>query len=407
MRKAWAAVFVVAWALSPIARAQPDADYDPANEGWNGTSALVELADDRRIAVEIPGRIDIGTLAPDDALLVLHPRQPLPIRPVTSFLQAGGRMALADDFGTGASLLAAFDIRRGSPSPEGALQLRSNPALLVARPRGHHRLTRGVTALVTNHPAMLYHSDLTPAFELTEGEAVVLAGAVGEGRLVALSDPSVLINNMLEFRGNRRFAENLLTYLDGSPGGRVLLVGPDVQVVGRFGEPGADRSFHDLRKALEAFAGLERPPLALRVLSFALLALATLWATGTLPRRSPYRGERMFAREAAEGGMAGRLAFFGSGRVSLFQPLMVYKVELEEALLQHLDLAGRTSLGAVLDAAQQRGMGEEDRAALRGLLVELDRLYDQRELNPPRITEARFHELVSTGERLLLGLERR
>jgi hypothetical protein len=47
---------------------------------------------------------------------------------------------------------------------------------------------------------------------------VVAVEPVGEGRVVAVSDPSVFLNAMLEREGNRRFARNLL----GS-GDRVLL----------------------------------------------------------------------------------------------------------------------------------------------------------------------------------------
>src|SRR5690606_38491163 len=169
------------------------------------------------------------------------------------------------DFGAGGSLLDVFQIGRGPPSTERALKLRGNAALLVARPVGSHRLTTGVPALVANHPAIVYHRSLEPIFELTAGEALVLAGAVGPGRLVVLSDPSVLIDNMLELRGNRTFAENAIDYLDDARGGRLFVVGPRARLAGRFGEPGADRLLHDLRASLEQVAGLRLPPLAMRI----------------------------------------------------------------------------------------------------------------------------------------------
>src|SRR5687768_11025629 len=196
--------------MAANARAQEGGDEDFATEGgaWNSVSELMQLARDRGITIEVPARLDAGTLSPADALLILSPDEPLPSREITAFLRAGGRVLLADDFGAGDSLLGTFEIGRGPPSTASALKLRGNPALLVARPHGQHRLTREVTALVSNHPAMVYHRELSPIFELHRGEALVLAGAVGEGRLVVLSDPSVLIDNMLELRGNRRFAEN-------------------------------------------------------------------------------------------------------------------------------------------------------------------------------------------------------
>ena len=387
------------------ARAQASSDDDFAFEGggWSSVSALMQIARDRSREVVAPERLDIGTLSPDDAIVILHPREPLPSRELTEFLRAGGRVLLADDFGAGESLLATFQIGRGAPHPDRAMALRGNPELLVARPRGQHRLASGVRALVSNHPAMVYHRALLPIFELSEGEALVLAGAVGAGRLVVLSDPSVLIDNMLELRGNRVFAENLVDYLDDGRGGRLFVMGPDARIVGRFGEPGADRPLHDLRASLESAASLELPPLALRIASFALAAIAVLFSLGALPRRSPYRSERMFARAPAQGGFVGRVLFFARHPGDLFQPLMVYKLELEAEILRRLSLSGKTLLRDVLGAMRARGMRDDDVNAMRELLLTLDGLREQmdRPSGPPRVKPARFRALVATGERLL------
>lgn len=387
------------------AAAQPRADEDFATEGagWRSVSRLMAIARERSEHVEVADRLDIGTLSPNDALLILHPREPLPSGPLTEFLRSGGRVVLADDFGAGDSLLATFQIGRASPNADRALALRGNPELLVARPRGTHRLASGVRALVSNHPAMVYHRALSPIFELSEGEALVLAGAVGSGRLVVLSDPSVLIDNMLELRGNRVFAENLVDYLDDDRGGRLFVVGPNARIVGRFGEPGADRPLHDLRTSLERAATFELPPLALRVASFALAAIAILLALGALPRRSPYRSERMFARAPAQGGFVGRVLFFARNPGNLFQPLMVYKLELEAQILERLSLTGPTRLRDVLDAMRARGMKDHEVNAMRTLLLTLDELREQmdRPTGPPKVAPARFRSLIATGERLL------
>jgi len=389
------------------ADAQPDADYALEGDAWNSVSRLMQIARDRELRMDAPARLDVGILQPGDSLLILHPREAPPASGITAFLRAGGRVALADDFGAGDTLLDVFQIDRGAPRPELASRMRGNPELLLARPRGRHRLTEGVAALASNHPAMVHHRELAPIFELSEGEALVLAGAVGSGRLVVLSDPSVLIDNMLELRDNRRFAENLLTYLDDGRGGTLYVIGPDTPVVGRFGEPGADRPLHDLRTALEQLATLELPPLALRIAALALTAIALVLAFGALPRRSPYRTERMFARAPSVGGFAGRVAFFGRKKVSLLAPLLVYKFELEAEILEHLALGERTLLRDVLDAMRARGAGDEDVARMRSLLLELDKLRAAQDRPPgaPHIGERRFRQLVAEGERLLSSLE--
>ncbi|MDH5491251.1 MAG: hypothetical protein OEY14_04805, partial [Myxococcales bacterium] len=156
----------------------------------------------------------------DDSLLIVYPTRALPASGLSEFLGRGGRIALADDYGSGESLLRVYGITRRPGVRGDPATLRSNPGLPVARAAIQHPLTEGVGTLVTNHPAILEHAELRPIFAL-EGDAdgLLLTGAVGEGRLLALSDPSVLINNMLEFRGNRRFARNLLRYLGGDEAG--------------------------------------------------------------------------------------------------------------------------------------------------------------------------------------------
>lgn len=402
MLAAMRALILVVAISGAIATARAQDDFATRGGGWNSVSQLILIARERGITVEIPQRLDAGTLRPSDSLLILGPNEAPPSREITGFLRAGGRVLLADDFGAGRSLLDTFEIGRGRPSTDRALKLRGNPALLVARPHGQHRLTRDVSALVTNHPSIVYHRQLSPIFEINQGEALVLAGAVGSGRLVVLSDPSVLIDNMLELRGNRVFAENLLDYLDDARGGRLFVVGPDTVIAGRYGEPGADRPLHDIRAALEHAARLEIPPLALRIGSIALAAIAIILAVGTLPRRSPYRSERMFARAPAQGGFIGRVRFFARNSSDLMQPLMVYKFELEAEILRRLALGGKSLLRDVLAGMRRRGMAEDDVNGMRTLLLELDRLRELQDRPPaPRVGPARFRELVATGERLL------
>lgn len=398
----------IACAVSLAPRAVAQDDFATDGQAWNSVSELIRIAQAREIAVAIPSRLDVGELQPSDALLILSPRDELPAAELTAFLHAGGRACLADDFGEGDSLLRVFRIGRDRANPEIAMALRGNPELLVARPVGNHRLTRQVPALVSNHPAVVYHQGLSPIFELGEGEALVLAGAVGPGRLVVLSDPSLLIDNMLQLQGNRRFAQNLVEYLAESGGGTLYVVGPGARVVGRFGEPGADRPLHDLRAALETLASLDLPPPALRIAALALAAIGVILTLGVLPRRSPYRSSRMFARPPSQGGFLGRVAFYARQKVDLLQPLMVYKFELEDEILRALSLRSRALLRDVLEAMRRRGMSESEVNDMRELLLELDRLHgllDQPPA-PPQISGRRFRELVAKGDGLLASIAR-
>ena len=398
------------WFGVSAGRARADTDYDPASDSWNGLSQLVQTARDTGVRVETPRRLDVGTLSARDALLIVYPTTPLPIEGLSGFLKVGGRIALADDYGTGAALLAAYQITRRAPNAATSLRLRGNDALLVARPEGAHPLTEGVGALVTNHPQQVFHRELDPLFSFDRtGSALVLAGAVGQGRLVTLGDPSTLINNMLQFRGNRRFAANLVRYLASGRDGRLILITGATPIVGRFGEPGADRPLHDLRAALERLAAAKLPPIAVQLAAIMLSAILLVVAVTTLPRRTPYDGRGMFARQAHAGGLVGRIDYFRDGKGDFLQPAMVYKFELEGEIVRRLGLTGTTVLRDVLSGLRAGGVPEAQVTVARGLLVELDDLHQRQDRppGPPRVTAARFGDMVRRGEALLARLEDR
>lgn len=401
---------LAAWLGVSAGRARADTDYDPSSDAWNGLSQLVQAARDTGVRVDTPERLDIGTLSPRDALLIVYPSGPLPVEGLSGFLKAGGRVALADDYGTGSTLLAAYQITRRTPNAATSLRLRGNDALLVARPESAHPLTEGVGALVTNHPEQVFHRELDPLFSFDHtGSALVLAGAVGQGRLVAIGDPSALINNMLQFRGNRRFAANLVRYLAAGRTGRLVVVTGATPIVGRFGEPGADRPLHDLRSALEKLAHAKLPPAAVQLAAVVLSAILLVIAATALPRRTPYDGRGMFARLPHAGGLVGRIDFFRDGKGDFLQPTMVYKFELEGEIVRRMGLTGQTILRDVLATLRERGLSEAHVASARALLLELDVLHQRQDRppGPPRVTAARFGDMVRRGEALLARLDDR
>jgi hypothetical protein len=63
---------------------------------------------------------------------------------------------------------------------------------------------------------------------------VVVEGGLDEGRIVAISDPSLFINAMIDYPGNERFVKNLLLHVAGPPPGS----GKFIVYTGRFGEWG-------------------------------------------------------------------------------------------------------------------------------------------------------------------------
>ena len=289
---------VLATLSLPIAAVAAVKDFAPGHTGWNGLSELCDLARGMGLTVEATGTIDVDGLAPDvSTLLILSPRTAPDPAPLLRFLRRGGRALLADDFGRSAPLMAALDLdRAATPAVPPSELYRDNPNLPIARPASLGPLTEGVDAVVTNHPAVL-RSRLPAVLWLSSPlDAIAVAGEVPArdepGRFVALSDPSLLINNMLAFEGNVAFARNLLTWL-GRPGGHVVVLAGEVELRGgRDPAARARPSLGELRREFNKFcAGLSWPPprrllLALGVL-LCLGLVAGLVPALRLPRRPP------------------------------------------------------------------------------------------------------------------------
>jgi hypothetical protein len=210
-----------------------EGDYLPDNPEWNGLGDLFALARGLGMEPELRAEIVWDELGDDAVLLVLYPRAPLDEAAFVGYLQGGGRLLLADDFGSADALLARLALTRHTGPATAARFYEDNPDLPLAVPLGEHELTSDVGAVVTNHPAWL-RGDLAGVLGFSARDIVCATGTVGAGTVVVLSDPSVLINNMLELGGNLSFATNLLRYL-GRPGVRLVVV------TGDFGSRGVPR----------------------------------------------------------------------------------------------------------------------------------------------------------------------
>jgi hypothetical protein len=272
--------------------------------------------------------------------------------------------------------------------------------VLIATPRVRHPLSLDVLALVTNHPQSLHHAALEPIFALDErGTAVVLAGAVGRGRLVAIGDSSVLINNMLEFHGNRAFARNLVRYL--AQDGRLWIASPGSELAGAYGGATSTDPLAGLRAGLVRLAQVRLPAAAVQA-STAVIALLLLLAAATaLPRRaSLIRAVSIPARETLAG-FAGRVRFFAAGDRDLLQPLLALKREIEHELSAALRIPHPPVPLQVEAALRAAGHPDQLVLSVRALLHELGA---HALPAPPAVTARKFHALVAEGDRILAAL---
>ncbi len=268
--------------------------FDPNATDWEGCSQLVDIARDELgpSRVQVVDEVDYEHLGPSDGLLLLHPEGSYDLDEISSFMKLGGRVAVIDDFGDGRNLLQRFRIVRG-PAPIDPLNmLHGNPQLPIATPSSGHPIVADVAQVVLNHPTTVQHPDLSTLLRIPRvggdvGPDVALAGQVGDGRLVAVGDPSIFINSMLRFPGNRVLAKNLVGYLlDG--GGERKRDARLTIVHGKFKERGTlgggirgtirDR----MRGVLGAVDGIRKGGFggaAARIVALGIVIAAAIWVT--------------------------------------------------------------------------------------------------------------------------------
>lgn len=236
------------------------ADFSVYNGGWNGASAigrelagaggfnpLFSVLEDEEGYRILPVALAATPLDPrNDSLVILGPTtdfSPADVAHVRAFVEGGGTLLLADDFGTANQLLeglgagARFD---GTPALDFAFAKR--PEFTVAIEFADHPATDGVERVLLNYPTALRPGNGTRVLANTTDAAWLdadgdgLRGAnepggpfgwlgteeIGQGTVVLLSDPSVLINGMRPFGDNERLADNLLLFVRGGKEGVVV-----------------------------------------------------------------------------------------------------------------------------------------------------------------------------------------
>lgn len=225
---------------------------------WNGLSSLAEVARGVGITLQEQQELALDALGPGDALMILYPTQPLPADALARWIERGGRMLLADDFGAAPPLLARLGLSRAPPPSGVGWVLDDNPALPVLEPLGEHRLTRGVARVAANHPTALAGPD-GALIGWSTRLGLLYDMALGDGHVHVLSDPSMLVNLMLPVADNRRLLENLLRSLcsdsddaRASEGCTVHLLAGPVRITGEPGRTGP-AGWPDVVDAVDGF----------------------------------------------------------------------------------------------------------------------------------------------------------
>ncbi len=295
-------VLALAAGLAGTAAAQPAelADYDPRSQAWNGMATFVGLAEGMGYEVTPVSTLEWGELTANDILVLVYPLQRVEPGRLDAFVQAGGNVVLADDFGESGEAMARLGLLRAEVAAPRATKYQDGRMWApIATPQTDHPLARGVDEVVTNHPAALAEVEGATTVIGFSDTAVVVAGTRGTGRFVVVSDPSIFINRMLQYPGNVTLAANILTWLDRHETGKrarhIVLLRGDVPMYGepppfiadpRGGQLG--RSIADLNQWLSRRSEWLLTPGAMKALAAALAVLLLVLAVVALPiRRGP------------------------------------------------------------------------------------------------------------------------
>lgn len=215
-------------------------DFRWENPFWNGVEDVLREYD----VTPLSSAGELPENAASSALVVIPYQKPASqeIALLRAYLDRGGTLILADDYGFGNALLEGLHTPArfiGAPLLDPLFNYRDSwfPLAIDIRPSP---LTTRVSSLALNYGTALEGTGLTgvaysSGFSYLDlngdgtrdnGEPigpfpVVAYGSVGSGRLILISDPSIFINSMLGAADNARFVSNLVGSV--GPGARIFL----------------------------------------------------------------------------------------------------------------------------------------------------------------------------------------
>lgn len=239
MRRFLALVLISAAALVVLAIwvYPSSAHFRADNPFWNGLRGV-----GGRFDAELLSSLSALPSPPRNTVLIEVPYlefSPEEVSLLRDYLLAGGTVLLMDDYGTGNQVLDGLGANMrftGYPLLDPLFSYRNQWLPRIADLRG----PPGVNGLVLNHATSLEGTGaeviaLSSSFSYLDSDGngqwddeepagplpVAAQVRVGEGLLIMVSDPSILINSMLPLEDNRAFVAGLLE-LRGAPS-RVLL----------------------------------------------------------------------------------------------------------------------------------------------------------------------------------------
>ena len=226
-------------------------DFSIYNPGWNGCSNIAIKSykagklqptfyfEENELTLAQHSFADYDLDAEDSCILIIGPRTSFSdyeIQYIKRFLTNGGLLLLADDFGTGNDLLVGINASSrfsGNLLLDLSFEKSAEFVTVFDFLNQSHPLFTNVSRILLNYPTYIIASGKAEVLvvsselswidknlngkedidELKGPFNVLVIERFGNGQIVLLSDPSVLINSMKDQLDNKIFVNNLLKSL--------------------------------------------------------------------------------------------------------------------------------------------------------------------------------------------------
>ncbi|MDI6810378.1 MAG: DUF4350 domain-containing protein [archaeon] len=202
------------------------AEFSIFNTNWNGCSEFAKVLYHRGELVPVLYPYNSINFKKEGVLIVVAPDvefSSLEIEELRDFIEKGGTLFIADDFGLANNLLEGLGVNgKFSDKPLGDIFYSKSVDFPVVARIEDPGLSYGVEKLVLNIPSVIIglegEEDVFSSKVSVVGEGekrrsypVLAETRYGEGRVILLSDPDILINDM--YMANGKFIDNLVGYL--------------------------------------------------------------------------------------------------------------------------------------------------------------------------------------------------
>ncbi len=208
----------------------PNGDFRVENPFWNGFSTI----DAKMKATTIESFNTLPTNPSGTTLLLVsyEPFSPTELHQLNNFITNGGTLVVLDDYGYGNQVLNAIQTKMtfsGTPMLDPLFNYKNEQFPLITN-FATSPLTANVGEVVLDHPTILTNTSnatviaSTSSFSFLDinGTGVSTSSdpngpfpyaayqKIGQGYIVAVADPSILINSMLNMGNNLQFITNIV-----------------------------------------------------------------------------------------------------------------------------------------------------------------------------------------------------